>query len=82
MSGALLLLSSHSVSREWYSWHFPELAKVVTDNYTYARVAQLVGDKASLTEEALPALTEIIGDEEKAQAVVEAAKASMGETGV
>jgi nucleolar protein 58 len=22
--------------KEWYSWHFPELAKIVTDNSTYA----------------------------------------------
>jgi len=22
--------------KEWYSWHFPELAKIVTDNITYA----------------------------------------------
>ena len=66
--------------REWYSWHFPELAKIITDNYTYARVAQLVKDKSQLNEEALPSLTEIIGDEEKATAVVEAAKASMGES--
>jgi len=27
--------------REWYAWHFPELAKVVADNYTYARVGAL-----------------------------------------
>ena len=42
-------------------------------------MAQLVKDKSQLNEEALPALTEIIGEEEKATAVVEAAKASMGE---
>lgn len=23
--------------REWYSWHFPELVKIVNDNYQYAR---------------------------------------------
>ena len=28
--------------REWYSWHFPELVKVVNDNYQYARIALLV----------------------------------------
>ncbi|KAH0974664.1 hypothetical protein GBA52_016563 [Prunus armeniaca] len=26
--------------REWYSWHFPELGKSVTDNYLYAKVAK------------------------------------------
>ena len=24
--------------REWYSWHFPELVKLVPDNYKYAQV--------------------------------------------
>ena len=24
--------------KEWFSWHFPELAKIVTDNYTYVRL--------------------------------------------
>ena len=23
--------------KEWYSWHFPELAKIVTDNIVYAK---------------------------------------------
>jgi nucleolar protein 56 len=65
--------------REWYSWHFPELAKVVTDNYQYARVAVLVKDKSELSEEALPALAEILGDDAKAAEVLEAARASMGQ---
>ena len=26
--------------REWYGWHFPELVKVINDNYTYARRAR------------------------------------------
>ncbi|CAI5973491.1 unnamed protein product [Closterium sp. NIES-64] len=65
--------------REWYSWHFPELARIVTDNYTYARVARRVKDKATLTEEAVAELTEIIGDEDKAKEVLDAAKASMGQ---
>ncbi|CAI5947557.1 unnamed protein product [Closterium sp. NIES-65] len=67
--------------REWYSWHFPELARIVTDNYTYARVARRVKDKATLTEEAVAELTEIIGDEDKAKEVLDAAKASMGPCG-
>jgi len=25
--------------REWYSWHFPELVRIVSDNYTYTRAA-------------------------------------------
>lgn len=40
--------------REWYSWHFPELVKVVPDNYQYSRLALIVGDKSSLSEDKLP----------------------------
>ena len=65
--------------REWYGWHFPELVKVINDNYTYARVALAVKDKATLTDEGLKKLAEVIGDEDKAKEVIEAAKASMGQ---
>lgn len=29
--------------REWYGWHFPELAKIVTDNQVYAQVVKIMG---------------------------------------
>lgn len=35
-------------------------------------------DKSSLTDEAIPQLAEIVGDEDKAKDIVEAAKASFG----
>ncbi|KAL9247512.1 hypothetical protein vseg_020938 [Gypsophila vaccaria] len=65
--------------REWYSWHFPELVKIVNDNYLYSKLAKYIENKAELSEENLPALTEIVGDEDKAKEIVEAAKASMGQ---
>lgn len=55
--------------REWYGWHFPELVRIVPDNYQYARVSLVVKDKGSLSEATLPALTEVLGDEAKAQEV-------------
>uniref|UniRef100_A0A182N439 Nucleolar protein 56 n=1 Tax=Anopheles dirus TaxID=7168 RepID=A0A182N439_9DIPT len=64
--------------REWYSYHFPELVKVVSDNYMFAKVAHFVKDRKSLSAESLPALEEILMDSEKAQAVLDAAKMSMG----
>jgi len=64
--------------REWYSWHFPELVKIVNDNYLYAKVSKFIEDKAKLTEDKIPGLTDIVGDEDKAKEIVEAAKASMG----
>ncbi|XP_042502552.1 nucleolar protein 56-like [Macadamia integrifolia] len=65
--------------REWYSWHFPELVKIVNDNYLYAKVAKFVEDKSLLSEDKIPALAEIIGDEDKAKELVEASKSSMGQ---
>ena len=40
--------------REWYSWHFPELVRIVGDNYQYARLALAIKDKTSLSEDSLP----------------------------
>lgn len=55
--------------REWYSWHFPELVKIVNDNYQYCRLALVAKDKSALSEDQLPAMTEIVGDEAKAKEV-------------
>lgn len=65
--------------REWYGYSFPELVRIVPDNYQYARVALVMRDKAAATDALLPALTEIVGEEEKAKEVVEAARTSMGQ---
>jgi nucleolar protein 56 len=64
--------------REWYSWHFPELARVVADNYMYARLVTLLGKKEEISEELLPQIQEITDDPEKADAVLAAARSSMG----
>ncbi|XP_055699559.1 nucleolar protein 56 [Phlebotomus papatasi] len=64
--------------REWYSYHFPELVKIVPDNHMYAKVAQYIKDRKSLTQESVAELEEILMDTEKAQAIVDASKMSMG----
>lgn len=33
--------------REWYGWHFPELAKIVQDNILYAKAVKLMGYRAN-----------------------------------
>ncbi|KAI5008606.1 hypothetical protein ZWY2020_009654 [Hordeum vulgare] len=65
--------------RKWYGWHFPELVKIVNDNYLYAKLAKFVVNKSDLSEKDIPALADLIGDEDKAKQIVEAAKASMGQ---
>ncbi|XP_033340792.2 nop56 ribonucleoprotein [Megalopta genalis] len=64
--------------REWYSYHFPELVKIVPENYMYAKVTQLIKNRKELTEEKLEALEEIVMDSAKAQAIIDASKSSMG----
>lgn len=64
--------------KEWYSYHFPELSKIVTENYKYAKVAQFIKDRKSLSADSLDALTEILMDSAAAQAILNASKMSMG----
>lgn len=66
------------ISSEWYSYHYPELVKIVNDNYKYAQVAALVGDRKQLADDKMDELEEILGDTAQAQAVFSASKSSMG----
>ncbi|CAB3376456.1 Hypothetical predicted protein [Cloeon dipterum] len=64
--------------KEWYSYHFPELVKVVTDNYMYARAVQLIKNRKELSEENLPELEELVQDAAKAELILKLARCSMG----
>ena len=33
--------------REWYGWHFPELAKIIQDNIVYAKAVKLMGNRSN-----------------------------------
>jgi len=64
--------------REWYSYHFPELVKIVPENYTFARLAKFIKNRKELSEESLEGLEEITMDSGKAKAILDASKSSMG----
>merc|ERR1719385_430916 len=74
--------------REWYSYHFPELVKIVNDNYVFAKCVKLLKDRKALLlsisedpakeTEILGKLEEVLMDSGKAKTVIDAAKASMG----
>ncbi|XP_043526473.1 nucleolar protein 56-like [Frieseomelitta varia] len=64
--------------REWYSYHFPELVKIVPENHMYAKVARLIKNRKEFTDEKLEALEQIVMDTAKAQAIMDASKSSMG----
>ncbi|KAJ1728710.1 Nucleolar protein 56, partial [Coemansia biformis] len=64
--------------REWYGWHFPELSKIVSDHYKYARLAKAIKNKGTLGDDSVDMLTEITEDASIAQQIVDASRASMG----
>jgi len=64
--------------REWYAWHFPELAKIVTDNIAYAKVARVIRVRDNYAGEA-EKLAEACGSEDVAAEVMNAMKMSMGQ---
>ena len=64
--------------REWYSYHFPELVKIVPDNYTFAKCVKVIKNRKELTDDAIAKLEEVVMDSAKAKAIVDASKTSMG----
>ncbi|THG01004.1 hypothetical protein TEA_023343 [Camellia sinensis var. sinensis] len=54
-----------AIFEEWYSWHFPELVKIVNENYLYAKVSKFVENKSELFEDKPPGSIDIVGDEDK-----------------
>ncbi|KAK1370317.1 putative nucleolar protein 5-2 [Heracleum sosnowskyi] len=60
--------------REWYGWHFPELAKIVQDNILYAKSVKLMGDR---TNAAKLDFSEVLSEEVEAE-LKEASMISMG----
>jgi len=63
--------------REWYSWHFPELARIITDNATYAQAVILIGMRTTVKDLTIEQMSEVM-PEEIAEQVKEAAEISMG----
>jgi len=60
--------------KEWYSWHFPEVTKLITDNVTFIKVIKLMGMRhnAKTTD-----FSEIL-PEDLEEKLKEAAEISMG----
>ncbi|KAL8958109.1 MAG: hypothetical protein Q9193_004772 [Seirophora villosa] len=60
--------------KEWYGWHFPEMARIVNDNLAYARIIIAMGMRTNAVN---ADLAEILPEEIEA-AVKAAAEVSMG----
>jgi nucleolar protein 58 len=60
--------------KEWYGWHFPELARLVPDNVLYARICRHLRQRSNIKN---VDLSDIL-DEETEKIVTKAATLSMG----
>ncbi|KAF2095463.1 Nop domain-containing protein [Rhizodiscina lignyota] len=60
--------------KEWYGWHFPEMAKIINDNLAYAKVVLHVGMRSRCAE---ADMSDILPEEIEV-AVKAAAEVSMG----
>lgn len=74
--------------KEWFSWHFPEMGKIVNDNTIFTKLVHKIGRRENITaaldgdekEAAMKQqLTDILLDEDKAQEILDASKISMGQ---
>jgi len=61
-------------SQEWYGWHFPEMAKIISDNLAYAKVVRAMGFRTN----AVTTSFEIILPEDLEVVLKAAAEISMG----
>ncbi len=61
--------------REWYGLHFPELDALVPDHRQYMQLVVQFGNKSNMNEKSVD---KIVQAENKAKAIVETAKKSMG----
>jgi len=64
--------------KEWYSYHFPELSKIVPENEEFAKVVSLIKRRSSLKKESLEPLEAILMDTGRAQQVIDSSRQSMG----
>lgn len=65
--------------KEWFSWHFPELAKIISDNLIYCKVVDFLENRERINESVKEQLAEITMDEDKAEEIIEASQISMGQ---
>jgi nucleolar protein 56 len=67
--------------KEWFGWHFPELGRIIKDNYVYVRIVKLIEQRKNLSEnqkELEPKLNDITLDNEITKNIIEACSVSMG----
>ena len=66
-------------AREWYSWGFPELANVMKDHLTYAKLLLIIQDKTDMTEKKIKAIKDLVMDDALEQQILKSCNSSMGQ---
>ena len=61
-------------AKEWYGWHFPEMARIVVDNLAFAKVVKKMGMRSNCAE---CDLSDILPEDLDSQ-LKQAAEISMG----
>jgi len=65
--------------KEWYSWHFPELVKIVSDNKPYVQLVKLIQDRTKVEKGIVAEIEEIVLDGGIAERIISAINSSMGQ---
>jgi nucleolar protein 56 len=52
--------------KEWFSWHFPELTRIVNDNIIFSKLVFLIEKRENINDEMKEHINDIVLDDEKA----------------
>lgn len=63
--------------REWYGTHFPELTRLISDNYTYCRIAKIIQDCKNINDEQINEQKSFI-DDDTLQQIINSSKMTIG----
>ena len=51
--------------KEWFSWHFPELTRIVNDNIIFSKLVFLIEKRENINDEMKEHINDIVLDDEK-----------------
>ena len=52
--------------KEWFSWHFPELTRIVNDNIIFSKLVYMIEKRENINDEMKEQINDIVIDDEKA----------------
>ena len=52
--------------KEWFSWHFTELTRIVNDNIIFSKLVYMIEKRENINDEMKEQINDIVLDDEKA----------------